>query len=375
MPENTMMTPACLIDEAKFKRNVERVANHVAAQGCQLRPHVKTLKSVAAARYYAPPGTPITVSTLAEASYFLAAGYRDILYAVVVTPNKLSEVASLVADGAQLTVMVDSVAGASALSEAWQSPHTLQVAIEVDVDGHRAGIQPDAEALPDIATLLCKAEKLQFHGLVAHAGASYGSFTPAARHDMAEQEVARMQHAVRHLTEHGFTCQMVSIGSTPTALEDVDRTGITEIRAGVYATFDCVMAGLDVCKVDDIALSVLTSVIGTQPHKGQVLIDAGWMALSRDTGTATTSFDCGYGLVCDLEGKLLDGWYVAHTNQEHGIICHRDGGKVATDMFRFGQMLRILPVHACATASQFSQYTVVDAHMQTQAVWSRVNGW
>ncbi len=369
------MTPACLIDEAKFKRNVARVATHVASQGCQLRPHVKTLKSVEAARYYAPPGTPITVSTLAEARYFLAAGYRDILYAVVVTPNKLPEVASLIADDALLTVMVDSMAGARALAQAWQSPHPLNVAIEIDVDGHRAGIQPDASALPGLAALLTNSDKLRFHGLVAHAGASYGSFTAAARRNMAQQEVARMRQAVQHLADHDISCQMVSIGSTPTALEDVDRAGITEIRAGVYATFDCVMAGLGVCQVDDIALSVLTSVIGTQAHKGQVLIDAGWMALSRDTGTAGTTFDCGYGLVCDAKGQLLDGWYVAQTNQEHGIICHRDGKQIDPDIFGFGQLLRILPVHACATASQFAQYTVVDAHQQPQAVWSRVSGW
>jgi len=43
--------------------------------------------------------------------------------------------------------------------------------------------------------------------------------------------------------------------------------------------FDLFMAGLGVCQLDDIALSVLTSVIGHQPEKGWIITDAGWMAM------------------------------------------------------------------------------------------------
>ena len=36
---------------------------------------------------------------------------------------------------------------------------------------------------------------------------------------------------------------------------------VTELRAGVYVFFDLVQAGLGVCGVDDIALSVLATVV------------------------------------------------------------------------------------------------------------------
>ncbi|WP_414827925.1 alanine racemase [Alteromonas sp. H39] len=350
------------------------MSEHVKGQGTGFRPHVKTLKSLQAALYYAPPDMPITVSTLVEAQYFANAGYRDILYAVTLTPNKLAMVESLLDQGVQLTVLIDSADACQMLEFQWQSSFSLPVAIEVDVDDHRAGLKSESNTLVDVAQRLANAERLEFAGVVAHAGASYGCFTESARIAMAQQEVARVQQAVSRIAEAGLACAMVSIGSTPTALANVSRDGITELRAGVYATFDCVMAGLGVCRFDDIAMSVLTTVIGTQPEKGQILIDAGWMALSRDKGTASHDLDCGYGLVCDEHGNILEGWRVSQTNQEHGIITHMDDPDASIDAFSYGQRLRILPVHACATAAQFSSYYVITGSAVSET-WTRINGW
>src|SRR5215831_7006207 len=73
-------------------------------------------------------------------------------------------------------------------------------------------------------------------------------------------------------------CASVSVGSTPTALSARHLEGVTEVRAGVYVFFDLVMHNVGVCSLDDIALSVVTTVIGHQPEKGWVIVDAGWMA-------------------------------------------------------------------------------------------------
>ena len=52
-----------------------------------LRPHMKTAKSIDVARHVFPrePG-PITVSTIAEAEYFAGHGFRDMTYAVGMSP-------------------------------------------------------------------------------------------------------------------------------------------------------------------------------------------------------------------------------------------------------------------------------------------------
>jgi D-serine deaminase-like pyridoxal phosphate-dependent protein len=91
--------------------------------------------------------------------------------------------------------------------------------------------------------------------------------------------------------------------------------------------YDLVMAGLGVCDKNDIAISVLTSVIGHQKRKGWVITDAGWMALSRDKGTASQKIDQGSGLVCNVEGEPLNDLIVSSTNQEHGIISNRSKKK------------------------------------------------
>ena len=148
------------------------------------------------------------------------------------------------------------------------------------------------------------------------------------------------------------------------------------MRAGVYIFNDLVQAGIGACEIDDIALSVLTTVIGHQKDKGWVVTDAGWMSLSRDRGTASQKVDQGYGLVCDFAGNPISDLIVIDTNQEHGIIARRPGSTAPLPEMSLGTLLRILPNHACATAAQFSQYDVIprepDAPLQK---WHRIDGW
>ncbi|MCW5634969.1 MAG: DSD1 family PLP-dependent enzyme, partial [Rubrivivax sp.] len=133
-----------------------------------------------------------------------------------------------------------------------------------------------------------------------------------------------------------------------------------------------------VCTPGDIALSILTTVIGHQPDKGRVLTDGGWMAMSRDRGTQAQPLDQGYGLVCNEGGQVLGEWIVNQANQEHGIVEHRRGAAAAGDVearFPVGTRLRVLPNHACATAAQHAAYAVVDDGGEVVARWPRFNGW
>ena len=98
---------------------------------------------------------------------------------------------------------------------------------------------------------------------------------------------------------------VVSVGSTPTATFVENLDGVTEVRAGVFLFQDLVMAGIGVCKLEDIAVSVLVSVIGHQPEKGWIITDGGWTSLSRDRGTSSQPVDQGYGVVRDVAGSAL----------------------------------------------------------------------
>jgi len=168
----------------------------------------------------------------------------------------------------------------------------------------------------------------------------------------------------------------VSVGSTPTGQFATNCSGVTEVRAGVFAFVDVFMAGLGGCSLDDIALSVLSTVIGHKKDKGWIIIDAGWMALSRDRGTASQPIDQGYGIVCDTTGKPFRDLIVTSTNQEHGIITVRPGSEASVPDLPVGTMVRVFPNHACATASQHSQYHVTDSEtLEVHDIWPRFSGW
>jgi D-serine deaminase-like pyridoxal phosphate-dependent protein len=378
MKLNELDTPSLLLQQDRMTRNIARMQAQLARKGVALRPHVKTGKSIDVVRRMLDAGaSAITVSTLKEADYFAAHGVKDILYAVGIVPAKVAHVAELQRRGVRMTVILDSVEAARGLAQAAQQQGVcIPALIEIDCDNHRAGILPDDALLLDIAAVLHDAASTELHGVMTHSGASYDKPGEAAIRAVAQREREAVLQASQRLKAAGYPCPVVSVGSTPTALFGEDFSGITEVRAGVYVFFDLVMAGLGVCAVDDIALSVLTSVIGHQPRKQQILVDAGWMAMSRDHGTASHAVDQGYGLVCDLQGKPIGDLIIAEANQEHGVIMSRSGAALDLAAYPVGMRLRILPNHACATAAQHAQYQVVEgASEQVTATWQRFNGW
>ena len=371
VPLDLIDTPALLLDEARMMRNIDRLSARATALGVRLRPHIKTAKSdTVARRLLGGPDGAATVSTLAEAEALHAAGYRDILYAVGIAPQKLPRVQALRAQGCALMVLLDSAAQAEALCA---SGPPVPALIEIDCDGHRGGLRPEDPMLLTLGRQLHAAGCLA--GVMTHAGESYGVSGPQAHAAFAEQERSAVVAAAGALRGAGLPCPVVSVGSTPTAHAARDLTGVTELRAGVYVFFDLVMAGIGVCKLDDLALSVLTTVIGHQRDRGWILVDAGWMALSRDRGTAAQAVDQGYGLVCDAAGRVLPDLIVAAANQEHGIIACRPGSGAGLPDLPVGTRLRILPNHACATAAQHGGYHVLPAAGGPPAFWPRFGGW
>ena len=368
-------TPALLLDGAKMRANIARMDAAIAAHGVALRPHLKTGKSVEVARAMTDRWSgAVTVSTLKEAEQFFAAGFRDILYAVGIAPGKLDRAKRLIDKGADLTLLLDSVEAAQAVA-AFGRKQGVQfpVLIEIDSDGHRAGVRPgDRETLAAIARELSECATLK--GVMTHGGGSYNATSPEALIAHAELERSGAVQAAETLRAAGYPSPVVSVGSTPTALFARDLAGVTEVRTGVYVFFDLVMAGLGVCREEEIALSVLTNVIGHQEERGQLIIDAGWMALSRDRGTAAQRVDQGYGLVCDEGGAVIGELVVVGANQEHGIVARRDDGPLDTHLYPVGTSLRILPNHACATAAQHGSYHLLDGG-EIVAEWPRFGGW
>ena len=374
---STLTTPALLLDRDKLRANAARLSTHIGGLGGLIRPHVKTHKSINVTRDIIAAGhvRGITVSTLKEAEYFFDHGLRDVFYAVGISPNKFPQARDLISKGLDLKVTLDTPEMARMLADYGSEEGVMfPVLVELDTDGHRSGTNPEGEELLAIGEILHKSPGVELRGVMTHAGESYHCRSDESLLALARQERDRSVVAAERLRALGYPCPIVSIGSTPTALRIDDLTGVTEVRAGVYSTFDLVMAGVGVCSIDDIALSVLVTVTGYQKEKQWIISDGGWMAMSRDRGTANQEKDYGYGAVVDIDGNPLP-LIMSGANQEHGVISPAEQGQsIDFSNYPLGSQLRILPNHACATAAQFREINVLENGILTES-WSRAGGW
>lgn len=373
---DTLDTPAAVVDVTRMQRNIQRMQAQADRLGVRLRPHVKTSKCAAVVEAQIAAGAQgITVSTLKEAQAFFQQGITDILYAVAMAPGKLSQALALRRAGCGLTIITDSVAGAKAITEFGRAQsESFEVFIEIDSDHHRSGVRSDDPVLVEIARILHTGGAV-LKGVMTHAGESYSLNTLEALQAIAELERSECVKAAEAIRAAGLPCPEVSVGSTPTALSALHLEGVTELRAGVYVFFDLVMHNVGVCRLDELALSVLTTVIGHQAEKGWIITDSGWMAMSRDRGTQSQASDYGYGLVCDSAGELIEGLQLRSANQEHGVASFEKGQNVDIEQrFPIGTRLRVLPNHACATGAQYSAYEALDESGEARQ-WPRHNGW
>lgn len=353
-------TPCLLLDPAPLDRNVAAMRRALSRHGVPLRQHVKTAKSIDVALRVDSARGPITVSTLAEAEAFAAAGFTDILYAVGLVPAKVPR---LTAIPANVTGIVDSADVVSAIGDA--ASVTMPLAIEIDVGQHRGGIAPDHAGLLAIADAIAAHPRLSLAGVIAHAGHAYDAADHRALIRTAEEERAGAVHAAERLHAAGHACAMVSVGSTPTALFADQLDGVTEVRAGVFVLMDRFQAALGCASSDDIAVTVLASVVGVRAE--ELLLDAGGIALSKDRSMDERGG--GYGEIRMLDGGAIEGSPSVHAvNQEHGFV-RWPGHRCSV-----GDRVRILPNHACMTAAQHDGYHVVEGD-RAVAWWPRVRGY
>ena len=150
---------------------------------------------------------------------------------------------------------------------------------------------------------------------------------------------------------------------------------MTELRAGVYMAGDLFQVALGSLALDQVAVTVLATVISHDPRLNKVIVDAGALALSKDRSTAAgPGPDMGYGLVLDVLGRpIASDLTIVGVHQEHGMI--RSGSQLPFEKLPIGSKIRIVPNHVCMTAAMYGNYLVVDGTDAVVDVWERTNGW
>jgi D-serine deaminase-like pyridoxal phosphate-dependent protein len=369
-------TPALLLDRGVLRRNIATMSERMRALGVALRPHLKTAKSVEIARLLSGNGEgPITVSTLAEASWFARHGFHDQVYAVGIAPQKLDAVAGLLREGVSLKVITDDAGAARAIAERGRALGvTFPTLVEVDTGGHRGGVEIEAPELLEIGDRLSRDAGSRLEGVLTHAGHSYECATVEQIREVAEQERAGIVRAAERLRDAGLECATVSAGSTPTAVHAESLAGVTEMRPGNFVFFDLYQEGLGCCTRADLAVSVLATVIGHVPRQNRLLVDAGALALSLDNSASRWDPKVAHGIAVETPGAPpLAGLKVRQAHQEHGFVESDD--PLPFERLPIGTRVRVLPSHACATAAMFDRYHVTDGGAEVVEVWERTNRW
>ena len=357
-------TPALLVDRAIVARNCDRMREKAAASGVIFRPHAKTHKTIEIARMqHGGAIGPMTVSTLAEAEQLAAAGFRDITYAVPIAPEKLDRAAKLAGKLEHLNILIDSADALQAV-ESFARTHgvAFDVFLKVDCGYHRAGADPDRPESEELARQIELSHAVRFRGVLTHAGHSYNAKTVDEIRAIGADERGAV---TRFRNRLGFSL-VRSIGSTPTASVVSRFEECDEVRPGNYVFYDAFQTTIGSCHFDDVAVSVLTTVIGSYPERNAMIVDAGALALSKDLGPDHVHPQFGYGIICDLDLKPLP-MKIHALSQEHGKVA-------AQSPLPVGSKLRIVPNHSCLTAAMYDVYQVIERGSVVDT-WSPVRGW
>ncbi|TDV57785.1 alanine racemase [Actinophytocola oryzae] len=335
-------TPALLVDVDRLDRNIAAMAKSFAGSEVALRPHAKTSKCWEVARRQLDAGAVgMTCSTAAEVTWLRAHGVTDLLWAnVPVGPGKVALAVEVARQGG-LTVTLDSVEAARPLSTAAaEAGVTVPFLLEVNTGHARLGVEPDhAVAAAEAITAL---PGLRLRGVLTHEGHIAASADRTSLEEAGTAAGERLVAVGEALRLAGHPIDVVSVGSTPGATSAPFVAGVTEARPGTYAYHDANQVRLGSTTIDRCALTVLARVVSVQ-RDGRAIIDAGVKAMSSDTIAVAGSV----GVAVDPAGVPLPGVTFAEANEEHGFLFHSGG-------FAVGDLVRLVPNHACGTTNMWS---------------------
>jgi len=331
-------TPALVVDLDILDRNLRRVAGYAEQHGLRLRPHTKTHKSVMLAKRQLELGAAgLTVAKVSEAEVMLGAAPNDLLVAFpIVGRGKLARLME-VALHTRVTVALDSLAAARALSDAARAAQVdVGVLVEFDAGLGRVGVAP-GEQLLDLARGVRGLPNLDFQGLAFYPGHIKDLDAWGMR---ALAELSELVGRIRADFERaGIAVPIVSGGSTPTLFHSHEIHGLTEIRPGTYLFNDINTVRSGGCAMEDCAATILATVVSVA-RPGHMIIDGGSKTFSSDRPVNSADVTFGH-LVEAPEARFHK------MNEEHGFVDLTGVER----QFAVGDRVRVIPNHICVAVN------------------------
>jgi D-serine deaminase-like pyridoxal phosphate-dependent protein len=341
-----LTTPALTIDLDILERNLDRMAAYCREHSIGLRPHTKTHKAPEVGRMQVERGAVgLTVAKVGEAEVMAAAGLDDILIAFPIWgEEKLRRIANMAREHTIL-LSLDNEATAEGLSRAASDAGaTVGVLVEFDVGMRRCGVEPGPTAL-ELARKIAKMPGLKFRGLMLYPGNIWGM--EVDRKQKAKQVADLVDQTLEPFRKVGMEVEIVSGGSTPSALLSHEIPGVTEIRPGTYVYNDLNTYFQGVCRLEDCAARVVATVVSTAVP-GRAMIDAGSKTLSADAlGSGPAK---GHGYVVEAPDAAL-----IKLNEEHGHLDITN----STHKFHVGEVVTVIPNHVCTCVNMHDEVFLV----------------
>ena len=334
-------TPTVIVDLDVLERNITTWAQRMADRGVGLRPHTKTSKCIEVIRRQVDAGAVgLTVATLGEAEVLADAGFTELFQAYPLWAGRPERARRLRAlhDRVDLMVGVESAEAAAALGRAVVgSERPLRVLVELDPGLHRSGARPD-----EVATIARAAHDAGLDVRGAFTFGGHGYATCDAAPDAGDDEVRTLTLAAELLTAAGFEPEVLSAGSTPTALHSA-RGPVTDERPGTYVFQDSQQVTLGVASLGEVAMVVAATVVASHTD-GRFVLDTGSKAIAADR----PAWARGHGLVPAYPEAEL------RSLSEHHCVGWTDGPRP-----RVGEVVAVVPNHACVVVNLVDTLTVV----------------
>jgi D-serine deaminase-like pyridoxal phosphate-dependent protein len=334
------------------RRNISRMADRARKAGVAFRPHFKTHCSSAIGKEFKLYGVrDITVSSSAMGMYFARSGWTDVTVAFIAHPAELPELAEL-AGSCRLGVLADSPDAMRAIDAAL--PTGCRLWAEVDCGAGRTGVKwDDTLAIVGLAKAASKLTRMEFAGILTHAGQSYSAVGREAVLDVSGESLRRMAEVRSIFDANGLEAPKVSVGDTPTCSLADSFPGANEIRPGNFVFYDLMQMAIGSCDGGSLAVRVICPVAATSP--GRLVLHCGAIHLSKECmdWQGKTIFGAVSRPDKWPEGPYLPGSPIISLSQEHAVVDDSEG--LLKDL-KPGESVAIHPVHACLTCWQFTEY-------------------
>jgi D-serine deaminase-like pyridoxal phosphate-dependent protein len=305
-------TPALCVDLDRMERNIALMQSALKTYGLPSRPHAKTHKCAAIARYQLATGSiGICCAKLSEAEAMVANGVDRILMTTSnLSKSKIRRAMSLRKAHPHFIQAVDEEQNARDLSAAAKEAGVVaDVVIDVAV-GTRTGIPPGEGAVA-LARLVDTLPNLKLRGMLSYDGGVQHARGFENRKERALKAIGPNVETFEMMKKSGLNMEIFSGGGTGTYNIMHHVPGFTDVQVGSYLFMDMQYLAIGSASGDAVyndfapSLTVLTTVMNNR-FPGRLTTDAGSKALTLNTPNAGVVGEPGmdYGASSDEFGSI-----------------------------------------------------------------------